>query len=178
MDELTTVTKAAQAARETVEVLLHHRELVPRLRERLEMVKGLALGRDLEEIVRWSGRSERTVRYWLGRFAVGGVAALADAPRPGRPPTADTAYLAALDAAVVTPPPRLGLPFDVWTSDRLAAYLAETTGKRLAPSWLRTLLGRRDYACGRPKHTLKHLQGAEAKAVGEEALAAVEKKGG
>ncbi len=65
--------------------------LRPRLRERLEMVKAAAPGQDLATIVAWSGRSAETVRHWLGRFATGGVAALADAPRPGRPAEAGAA---------------------------------------------------------------------------------------
>jgi transposase len=161
-----------------VGALLRRRDLAPRVRERLEMAKAAALGDDPASIARWSGRSERTVRRWLGRFAAGGAAALADAPRSGRPPVADAAYLAAMEAAVQTPPPHLGLAFDVWTSDRLAAYLEETIGKRIAPGWLRALLARRDYACGRPKHTLRHLQDPAALAVGEQALAAVGGKGG
>lgn len=164
--------------RATVEALLRQRALAPRVRERLEMVKAHALGQDLASIVRWSGRSERTVRRWVERFVAGGPAALADAARSGRPPRADAAYLAAMEAAVQTPPPHLGLAFDVWTSDRLAAYLEETIGKRIAPGWLRALLARRDYACGRPKHTLRHLQDPAALAVGEQALAAVGGKGG
>ena len=91
---------------------------------------------------------------------------------------AGTAYLRALDAAVDTPPPTLELPFDVWTSPRLSAYLARETGVRIAPSWLRTLLKRRDYAYGRPKHTLKHLQDPAATAACAQTLAAVGKKGG
>lgn len=157
---------------------LRRRDLAPRVRERLEMVKALALGQDVASVVRWSGRTERTVRRWVGRFLADGVAALADAPRPGRPPRADAAYLTTLVATVETPPAAIGLPFDVWTSARLAAYLEEQTGARLAASWVRTLLGRQDFACGRPKHTLRHLQDPDAVALGERALAAVEKKGG
>lgn len=164
--------------REGVEAPLRVRDLAPRVRERLEMVKAAGLGHDLGEIGRWSGRSERTVRQWLGRFAAGGVAALADAPRSGRPQIADATYLATLETVLETPPPQLGLPFDVWTSHRLVAYLEERTGKRIAASWLRALLGRRAFACGRPKHTLTHLQDPEAVAADEQELAAVEKKGG
>jgi len=90
--------------RMVVEVLLRRGALVPRVRERLEMVKALALGQDLASIGRWSGRSERTVRRWVERFVAGGPAALADAARPGRPPRADAAYLVALEAAVAAPP--------------------------------------------------------------------------
>jgi transposase len=164
--------------RQVVDGLLRRRDLSPRVRERLEMVKAAGLGQDPTEIVRWSGRSARTVRFWLGRFAEAGPAALADAPRRGRPVRADAAYRAALERAVETPPRELGLPFDVWTSPRVSAYLAETIGVRIAPGWLRVLLARRDFVCGRPKHTLKHLQDAAEVAACKAALAAVGEKGG
>lgn len=113
--------------RAAVAAALQRRDLAPRVRERLEMVKAAALGQDVAAIATWSGRSARTVRRWLRRFA-----ALADAPRSERPPQADAAYRRAL-TAVETPPPTLGLPFDLWTSARLSAYLAEQTGVRLVP---------------------------------------------
>ena len=164
--------------RTAVEAALRRRDLLPRVRERLEMVKAAALGQDVATITRWSGRTERTVRRWLRRFAEGGVAALADAPRPGRPAVADAAYLQALEEAVDTAPPALGLPFDVWTSPRLSAYLAERAGVRIAPGWLRALLARRRFACGLPKHTLGHLQDADEVAACERKLAAAGEKGG
>jgi transposase len=118
------------------------------------------------------------VRRWLARVLTNGREALRDAPRPGRPPQADAAYRAALERAVETPPPASGLPFDVWTSAHLSAYLAETTGVRLAPGWLRALLARQRFVSGRPKHTLKHLQNAEQVALCAAELAAVGGKGG
>lgn len=172
------VVTVEAAQRRAVEAALRRRDLAPRVRERLEMVKAAALGQELAAIAAWSGRTERTVRRWLRRFAVGGVAALADAPRPGRPPVADAAYLRALETTVETPPPALKLPFDVWTSARLSAYLAEQTGVRLAPGWLRALLARRRFACGRPKHTLGHLQNPDEVAACETHLAEVGGKGG
>jgi transposase len=182
---------AARGAREAVETALRRRDLAPRVRERLEMVKGVALGQSLADVARWSGRDERTVARWLAAFVAGGLAALADAPRAGRPPKADAGYLAALaravetppravetpPRAVETPPPALGLLFDVWTRDRLSAYLAETSGVRLAAGWVRALLARQRYRTGRPKHTLGHLQDATAKAACEQELQAVGEKG-
>jgi transposase len=161
-----------------VEGALRRRDLAPRLRERLEMVKAVALGQDLASIVRWTGRSARAVRRWLGRFAAGGIPALADAPRPGRPAVADAAYRRAAEQALAAGPRALGLPFDVWTAARLAAYLEEQTGGHIAPGWLRALLRRWDYACGRPKHTLKHLQDPLAVAAGVEVLATAAGKSG
>ena len=164
--------------RQEVARVLRRRDLAPRVRERLEMVKAVGLGQDLAQIEAWSGRSVGTIRRWVGRFRSGGVAALADAPRGGRPRRADEAYLAALETAVETAPADLGLPFDVWTSGRLSAYLAETTGVRIAPGWVRALLARRRFVAGRPKHTLKQLQDAAEVAACEAELAAAEKKGG
>lgn len=77
-----------------------------------------------------------------------------------------------------TAPRALGLPFDVWTSARLSAYLAEMTGVRLTPGWLRVLLHRRRFACGRPKHTLAHLRDADELAACAAALQAAGEKGG
>jgi len=178
LPEQESVSTGTAAPRAVVEALLQQRNLPPRVRGRLEMVKAHLLGQDLATIMAWTGRSARTVRRGLQRFASGGLAALADAPRAGRPPRADEAYLEAMERALDTPPPSLGLPFDVWTSGRLSAYLAETTGVRIAPGWLRALLARRRFACGRPKHTLKHLQDEAEVAACEQKLAAVEKKGG
>jgi transposase len=132
----------------------------------------------LAEVARWSGRGERTVVRWVRAFAAGGIAALADAPRSGRPARADAAYLVALERVVETPPRLLGLLFDTWTSPRLSAYLAETAGVRIAPGWIRALLARQRFRTGRPKHTLGHLQDPVARAVCEEALQAVGEKGG
>lgn len=164
--------------RVTIETMLRQRTLSPRLRERLEMVKSAGLGHELGAIAAWGGRSVETVRYWLARFAEGGIPALADAPRSGRPVKADSAYVAAMEQAVATSPTELGLPFDVWTSARLSAYLAEETGVTIAPGWLRALLARQHFACGRPKHTLHHLQDPEDVARCERELAIVGEKGG
>lgn len=164
--------------RAAVEAALRGRDLAPRVRERLEMVKAVGLGQDLASVARWSGRSPRTVRRWVGRFVAGGIPALADARRPGRPPVADAGYRRAAEAALDAGPRALGLPFDVWTSARLAAYLERETGVRVAPGWLRALRGRWEWACGRPKHTLKHLQDPAAVAACKEELAAAAGKSG
>lgn len=164
--------------RVAVEQRLARRDLSGRERERLEMVKAAALGDEEEAIARWSGRTVRTVRRWLEQFRAEGPDALGDAPRTGRPAKADVAYREALVEAVTTAPPAVGLPFDVWTSARLSAYLAERTGVRLAPGWVRVLLNRQEFVSGRPKHTLDHLQDpADVERFVAEVTAAGEKGG-
>ncbi len=163
--------------REDVERQLQRTDLTRRVRERLEMVKAAALGDDVERIARWSGRSVETVEHWLARFAAGGVRALGDAARSGRPVQADAAYLTAMEAALETSPSAQGLPFDVWTSERLSCYLQQQTGVHLCPGWLRVLLGQHGWVCGRPKHTLKHLQHPAAVAASRAELGVVGGKG-
>ncbi len=174
----TSVAQIPAAARAVVDEALRQARLKRRVRERLEMVKGAALGQSLAEIARWSGRTERTVTPWLERYVAGGVAGLADAPRPGRPPQADAGYRVAMTTAMATAPRTLGLTYDHWTSARLSAYLAEQTQVVIAPSWLRSLLKRQDFVTGRPKHTLKHLQDVAEVAACEAALAEAKKKDG
>jgi Helix-turn-helix domain len=71
--------------RAEVERQLRRTDLTRRMRERLEMVNAAALGEDVGRIARWRGRAGARVEHWLARFATAGVAALADAPRAGRP---------------------------------------------------------------------------------------------
>ena len=130
--------------RDDVEWQLRRTDLTRRVRERLEMVKAAALGDGGERIARWSGRSVETVEHWLARLATGGVAARSDAARSdaarsGRPAQADAASLAAMERALETPPKQWGLAFDVWTSQRLSAYLERQTGVSLSPGWVRAL---------------------------------------
>lgn len=149
-----------------------------RARERLEMVKGAALGWSVAEIMIWSGRCEKTVRSWIAVYQAEGVAGLADGARPGRPVHANRAYLDALATAVDTNPRSLEQGFDVWTSGRLSAYLAATTGVRIAPGWLRVLLHRERFANGRPKHSVTHLQDEAEVETCKERLREVGGKGG
>ena len=171
------VPNIAAERRAEVETILQQRTLQPRLRERLEMVKARAMGQDVAAIATWCGRTTRTVVRWLGRYVAGGEADLADAPRSGRPAEATPAYRQALTSAVETSPRDLGLGFDVWTSARLVTYLAEQTGVRLSAGWLRALLTQEEFVCGRPKHTLTHLQDPVEVAACQEHLAAAKKKG-
>ena len=69
------------------------------------------------------GLDAGTVRRRIRRFNAEGLAAIEDRPRSGRPATYSPDEVAAVIAAALTAPRRLGLPFASWTLDRLAAYL-------------------------------------------------------
>jgi transposase len=74
------------------------------------------------EIARWTGTSRPTVVDWRQRYVDGGIAALGNLPRSGRPPEIDE-----IDVVVATlandgrPPARLGVTH--WSARLLAAEL-------------------------------------------------------
>jgi transposase len=161
----------------TIEATRHGTELSPRQRERLELVKGAAHGWTLSQRCAWRGRTARTVQRWLSAYEHAGIAALPQAASRGRACRAAAAYLAALAQAVTAEPRDLHQPFDVWTSSRLRAYLAETTTVRISPGWVPALVHQHGFAHGRPKHSLAPRQDGDEIAVCQRQLAEVGEKG-
>jgi transposase len=104
----------------------------PRLRTRAQMVFLAAeQGFKVPQIAAIVRESEATVLRWLKRYRTEGLNGLRDAPRPGRPSEVTEAYRAVLLAAVRRRPRSVGLPFSLWTLQRLVDYLAENTGLRV-----------------------------------------------
>jgi len=78
------------------------------------------------------GVSRPTVLLWRGRYEVGGVAALEDLDRPGRPPRVEQAEVVV--ATLQEPPARLGVTH--WSSRLLARELGIGNGT-VAKIWRR-----------------------------------------
>ena len=78
----------------------------------------------IAEIVR---ASEETVRRWLKRYLAEGVEGLRDEPQPGAPRRVTEEYLKRMIHAVRRRPRSLGMAFSLWTLQRLADYMAEST---------------------------------------------------
>jgi transposase len=97
---------------------------------------------------------EETVRRWLRRYQAEGLEGLADWPRCGAPPKVTAEYRKQLLSVVRRRPRSLGLPFSLWTADRLADHLAEETGIRLSPRSIYRLLQAGGIRLSRPQHTI------------------------
>jgi len=126
-----------------------------RIRTRAQMIL-LAVEQDLNaaqigEIVR---QNEQTVRRWIKRFNAEGVNGLSDAPRPGAPRTLSDEFRARLAAVVRQRPRSLGQPYSLWTLQRLADFMAEETGQRVAGETVRRILREHDIVLSRPQHTI------------------------
>jgi transposase len=130
------------------------RNVMPRLRERLEMVRLSDLGQTIPQIAHTLGHHEQTVRKYLKAFVAGGFAALPDRPIPGRPPTMTRADLDAighlLDAAAARG--------ETWTTPRLRHWVATTRGIQISTGRLGVLLRREHVRWKRTKQSVRHRQ--------------------
>lgn len=127
----------------------------PRLRTRAHMVLLSAeqelKGPQIAAIVR---ESEARVWRWLQRYLAEGIEGLMDAPRSGRPCELTPEYQAQVLAAVRRRPRCLGLPFSLWTLQRLVDYLAEKTGWGVSDETVRRSLRKAGLVLSRPQHTI------------------------
>ena len=98
--------------------------------------------------------NEQTVRRWLKRYMAEGIEGLKDAPKPGAPGKVSATYKEQLLAAVRRRPRNLDLPFSTWTLQRLADYLAETTGIRVNAETVRLHLAKQEIVLSRPQHKI------------------------
>ena len=112
--------------------------------------RGMVAG-EIATVVRMD---EQTVRRWLVRYQAEGLNGLADAPRPGAAPKATRSYREQLLGVVRRRPRALGLPFSLWTGDRLSDYLAEKTGVRMSRASVYRLLRAGGVHLNRPQHTI------------------------
>jgi transposase len=127
----------------------------PRLRTRSQMVFLAAeQGLKVPQIAAIVRESEATVLRWLKRYQAEGLNGLRDAPRPGRPSEVTEAHRAVLLTAVRRRPRSLGLPFSLWTLQRLVDYLAENTGLRVSDETVRRALKQAGIVLSRPQHQI------------------------
>jgi transposase len=126
--------------RQGVARLTRSRTAPARTVERAQVVQAALKGASVEEIAVRLRLARNTVYLWLHRFEARGLSGLEDAPRGGRPPTYTREQLGEIVATALTNPQTLGLPFNSWTLDRLAAYLAEQRGIAMKRSRLGEVL--------------------------------------
>jgi transposase len=87
--------------------------------QRARMVLLAAAGLSNTEIGRQVGMTRQTVISWRARYGAGGIDALADLPRSGRPPVIDEA--AVVVATLNPPPPELGVSH--WSARLMSDHL-------------------------------------------------------
>lgn len=127
----------------------------PRVRRRANTIRLSSLGYTVGEIAEVTGCTRQTVRNCFDYFESGGIDALFDLPRSGRPPKATPDYRARLVKAVKTSPKEFGYPFTGWTVTRLRAHMAREMDVLLSEARVRQIMKEEELVFKRPKHTLK-----------------------
>jgi transposase len=148
----------------------HAKGVMPRTRDRLEMVRLADAGWRVPQIARHLQMSEKRVRHWLQAFLTGGFDALPDQPHPGQPSS-------------LTPPIREAIRQEItneertWTAAQLGEWIAAQFGVCLSVPHLRRMLRRFKLKYKRTGRRVDHKQPPEEVAEKKKALATLEKRG-
>jgi transposase len=144
--------------------------------QRATAIHMLHLGQDALSVAEKLAVCKSTVHNWHQRWREGGIEALANEPRSGRPSKTNETYREALEQALDSHPAVFGYSFQIWTLERLVEHLEEQTGIRLSIGRLEFWLERWDYVYRRPQQNLTHKQDAQAKAQMAERLESLKKE--
>jgi transposase len=145
-------------------------DVMPRTRDRLEMVRLADAGWSIPKIARHLDISEVRVRYWVKRFLVDGFDALPDASHPGQQSALTPAILASVHAAIRG-------SRRTWTAKQVADWVAEHHGVRRTPEHLAKRLRRARLSYKRTSRSLKHKQNLEQVEQARSDLGQLEKGG-
>ena len=145
-----------------------HPKVMPRTRDRLEMVRLSDAGWSIPKIAQHLRISEKRVRYWIKQFLAGGFDALPDQPHVGQQSRLTPALVAALQQEVEHSQRS-------WTAAQMADWLAEQHGVRLTPNHLARRLKRVRYSYKRTERGVKHKQTPEQVAERQADLETAEK---
>ncbi len=149
----------------------HAPSVMPRTRDRLEMVRLSDAGFTIPWIARHLGQSDVRVRHWIKQFLAGGFDALPDQPHPGQQSAVTPEMIAALHT-------QMAQSQEAWTARQIADWLAEHYGVNRSPRQISRLVARAQQSYKRTQRGLKHKQNPAEVAQKKRELAVLEKGGG
>lgn len=127
------------------------RRALGRVAERIHYVLLFARGYDVDEIAALYVVDARTVTAWLIRYREGGLGALDDLPRSGRPRAASVAAQLEATRCLDATPDAVGLTRTTWTRRLLGWHLAQRLNCGLAPRTVGRLIRQLGFRWTRPK---------------------------
>ena len=136
---------------EKAELQLQARRAIGRVSERIHFVLLSAQGHSPVEIGNLMGYNVASIRTWLSAYRDGGVAALDDAARSGRPRKAQHID-DVVEAQVGQPPTVYGYLQAIWTVTMLAQHLTRF-GIQVSAATVRRALNRMRFSWHRPKYS-------------------------
>jgi putative transposase len=142
------------AQRQELHRRTHEPGVMPRTRDRLEMVRLSAAGFSIPKIAAHLQISEKRVRHYIKIFLTHGFDALPDRPHLGQ----QSALTPAMEEAIRQEMRRQAR---TWTAAQVADWIARQFGVRLTPDYLARRLKRARIAYKRTGRTLHHKQDPE-----------------
>jgi transposase len=91
----------------------------------------LAAGHSCQDVAALFGEDDTTVQRWVHRFEQGGLTALRESGRPGRPRSLDAAQWQELQADLHKSPRDFGLAAATWDGSSLSRHLQSRFGVQL-----------------------------------------------
>ncbi len=159
-----------EPARQELRRRAHEAGVMPRTRDRLEMVRLCDAGWSIPKIAQHLGMSERCVRRWIKTFLEGGFDALPDRPHVGQKSALTPEILTAIRAEV-------SKGERTWSAPQIADWIAQHFSLRLSPPWISRRLRREKISYKRTSRTLGHKQDKEQVATKRADLQTLEKGG-
>jgi len=156
--------------REELQRRAHEQGVMPRTRDRLEMVRLADAGWSIPKIAAHLKIHEQRVRHYLKAFLAHGFDALPDRPHPGQ----HSSLTPAMEEAIRQELRQQGR---AWTAPQLADWVAERFRVRLTPDHLSRRLKRARIAYKRTGRSLKHKRKPEEVEQKATQMAAHEKRG-
>lgn len=127
----------------------HERDIAPRTRDRLEMVRLADAGWSIPRIGRHLGYHEQTVRMYIKRYLASGFDRLPDKPHLGRTPRVTEEMLSALEHLIDSSD-------RTWTTPQLGQWLSDEFHVKVHPDHLARLLHKRRFRWKRTKRSVSH----------------------
>jgi transposase len=158
------------AQRQELHRRAHAPGVLPRTRDRLEMVRLSDAGFTIPRIAAHLQISEKRVRHYIKTFLTHGFDALPDRPHLGQ----QSALTPAMEEAIREEMRRQAR---TWTAAQVADWVAKQLGVRLTPDYLARRLKRARIAYKRTGRTLHHKQDPEEVAKTKAARDDQEKRG-
>ncbi len=131
---------------------LYHTTKDVRIRTRSQIILLAFDGLSAPKIAKIVDLDPESVRHHMKRYHAEGIPGLYDRPRAGRPLTATPEYVEFAVMTLRQRPRALGLPFSVWSLDRLINYLKDKTNITVSNETLRTHLRAHGISFSRPQH--------------------------
>jgi transposase len=108
-------------------------------------------GQSCREVARLFGEDPSTVQRWVKRFESGGLEALREGERPGRPRLLDAGQWRTLEADLRKTPRVLGLEANLWDGPLLAEHLRRSYGIRLGVRQCQRLFRQMGFRLRKPR---------------------------